>query len=113
MELLELTILLPNEVTIMQFYVYILSSVRRVIYVGFTNNLERRMYEHKHGIVPGFTRKYKCKSLVYYETTNDANSGIQREKQIKGWKRFKKVELIESMNLNWEDLSGEWFREDS
>ena len=85
-----------------------MASVRRTIYVGITSNLERRVYEHKHKLKPGFTKRYKCKSLVYFENTNDVNIAIEREKQLKGWKRDKKIALIESMNPDWRDLSEKW-----
>jgi putative endonuclease len=75
------------------------------LYTGVTNNLERRVYEHKHHLVDGFTKKYKIDKLVYFEDTNDINAAISREKQIKGWLRKKKIALIESMNPSWKDLS--------
>jgi putative endonuclease len=70
--------------------------------------LERRVYEHKKKLVPGFTAKYNIDRLVYYEATEDVNSAIYREKQIKGWLRAKKIALIESMNPKWTDLSARW-----
>jgi putative endonuclease len=91
------------------YYVYILASWRRVLYVGVTNNLERRVWEHKQKTMPGFTSKYNVHRLVYYEETADIKSAIAREKQIKSWRRAKKVELIEDMNPAWEDLSDGWF----
>jgi len=75
------------------------------LYTGVTNNLERRVYEHKHHLVDGFTKKYKIDKLVYFEETNDINAAISREKQIKGWLRKKKIALIESLNPDWNDLS--------
>jgi putative endonuclease len=75
------------------------------LYTGVTNNLERRIYEHKHHLVNGFTKRYKIEKLVYFEETNDINAAISREKQIKGWLRKKKIALIESMNPRWKDLS--------
>jgi putative endonuclease len=75
------------------------------LYTGVTNNLERRIYEHKHHLVNGFTKKYRIEKLVYFEETNDINVAISREKQIKGWLRKKKIALIESMNPDWKDLS--------
>ncbi len=75
------------------------------LYVGVTNNLERRVYEHKQGEIPGFTQRYKTTRLVYYEATLDIQSAIQREKQIKGWLRRKKIALIASMNPYWRDLN--------
>ena len=83
------------------FYVYILASRGRVLYVGVTNDLQRRVYEHKHKIVPGFTQRYYITRLVYFEETSDVKSAIAREKQIKGWLRAKKLELINAVNLNW------------
>jgi putative endonuclease len=75
------------------------------LYTGVTNNLERRIYEHKHHLVKGFTNKYNIGKLVYFEETNDIHAAISREKQIKGWLRKKKIALIESMNPGWKDLS--------
>ena len=75
------------------------------LYTGVTNNLERRIYEHKHHLVKGFTNKYNIDKLIYFEETSDINAAISREKQIKGWLRKKKIALIESMNPEWKDLS--------
>jgi putative endonuclease len=75
-----------------------------VLYVGVTHNLNKRVYEHKEGLVDGFTKKYWVKKLVYFEDTSDINSAIVREKQIKRWKREWKVELIEKSNSKWRDL---------
>ena len=91
-----------------QYYVYIMANRSRTLYIGVTNNLERRMYEHKHHLMAGFTSKYDLTRLVYFEETSDVNIAIAREKQIKGWLRTKKVALIESMNPDWRDLSEEW-----
>ena len=91
-----------------QYYVYILTNRTRTLYVGVTNDLERRMYEHKNKLLPGFTSKYNVTWLAYYEQTSDVESAIAREKQIKGWRRSKKVELIESANPRWKVLSLEW-----
>ena len=88
----------------MQYYVYIMASKSGVIYVGVTNNLIKRAYEHKEGLIDGFTEKYKVKHLVYYEVSKDVNSAIAREKQIKNWSRAKKEKLINFMNSQWEDL---------
>lgn len=91
----------------MKFYfVYILSSDTGTLYIGVTNDLNRRLYEHQHS--KGFTKKYKVFKLVYYETFNHANDAIRREKQLKGWKRSKKKWLIEGMNPRWNDLSLDW-----
>jgi putative endonuclease len=94
-----------------QYYVYILASRSRNLYVGVTNELERRVYEHKQKLVPGFTTKYNIERLVYFEVTEDVDVAISREKQIKGWLRNKKIALIESANPTWDDLSVSWFQE--
>ena len=91
-----------------EYYVYIMTNKSRTLYTGVTNNLMRRVYEHKNKLVPGFTSKYNIQFLVYYETGNDINAAIAREKQIKGWLRSKKIALIDSMNPKWKDLSEEW-----
>jgi len=96
-----------------QYYVYILTNRSRTLYTGVTNDLQRRVYEHKHKLVPGFTAKYNLTRLVYYEATPDIRAAIAREKQIKGWLRAKKIALIESMNPKWEDLSAGWYERDS
>ncbi len=92
-----------------QYYVYIIASRSRTIYIGVTNNLERRVYEHKHKLVLGFTSKYNINRLVYYEQTNDIHVAIRREKELKGWIRARKTALIESTNPTWQDLSEEWY----
>jgi putative endonuclease len=91
-----------------QYYVYLLSNYSRRLYVGVTNNLQRRLSEHKQKFIPGFMRNYNLNRLVYYETTRSIRSAIIREKQIKGWLRGKKVALIESANPEWKDLSEVW-----
>jgi len=88
------------------YYVYILSSITKTLYIGVTNDIARRTYEHKNGLVPGFTKKYKVDRLVYIEETEDIRAAITREKQLKGWLRVKKEELINSVNPSWNDLSG-------
>ena len=90
------------------YYVYILTNPSRTLYVGVTNNLRRRVYEHKHKLLEGFTKRYNLTILVYYEATPDVRAAIEREKQIKGWLRSKKITLIESTNPEWRDLSSEW-----
>ena len=88
-----------------QYYVYILASNRNgTLYVGMTNDLKRRTYEHKHGLIKGFTKKYNIHNLVHYEKTNDVKIAIEREKQIKKWNRKWKLELIEKENPDWKDL---------
>jgi len=91
-----------------QSYVYIMANKSKTLYVGVTNNLQRRVYEHKNKIIRGFTLKYNITKVVYFEVFNDIESAIKRETQIKGWLRKKKIELIESMNPDWNDLSEEW-----
>lgn len=93
------------------YYVYILASKRNgTIYVGVTNNLQKRIYEHKNDLVDGFTKKYKVHSLVYFESTQDVESAIRREKQLKSWKRNWKIQLIEKENPDWIDRYEEWFQ---
>jgi putative endonuclease len=92
-----------------EYYVYILSNKRGTLYTGVTNDLERRVYEHKNKLIEGFTKRYNITRLVYFESTGDVTAAITREKQIKGLLRNKKVELIKTMNPKWEDLSEDWF----
>lgn len=82
-----------------------MASESGVIYIGVTNNLTRRVFEHKNYLISGFTQRYKCKKLVYFEQSNNIKSIISREKQLKNWRREKKVYLIEKNNPEWEDLS--------
>ena len=91
-----------------QYYVYIMSNKLKTIYTGITNNLHRRVFEHKSKKIKGFTSRYNITKLVYYEITNEVKTAIAREKQIKGWIRKKKINLIESMNPEWNDLSEDW-----
>ena len=86
-----------------------MASDSGTLYVGMTNNLERRIWEHKQNVIDGFTKKYDCKKLVYYEYTLDVNGAIAREKQIKKWRRDKKQNLIKTINPTWKDLSLEMF----
>ena len=86
----------------------ILTNRVRTLYVGVTSNLERRIYEHKQKLVPGFTKKYNLTWLAYYEETTDVISAIEREKQIKSWRRNKKIVLVESANPQWKDLALNW-----
>ncbi len=91
------------------YYVYIMSSLSRTLYTGVTNDLVRRVLEHKNKLIPGFTKKYNITSLVYFEDGNDIASAILREKQIKGMLRKKKIALIEAENPEWLDLAADWF----
>ena len=87
-----------------QYFVYLTASISRVLYVGVTNDLVRRIWEHKEKLVSGFTEKYNVDRLVYYEVAEDVLSAIAREKQIKSYRREKKVALIDAMNPGWKDL---------
>jgi len=89
-------------------YVYIMTNRSRTLYTGVTNDLRRRVYEHKHKLVPGFTEKYNITRLVYFEETPNVQAALAREKQIKGWLRAKKIALIEEANPGWRDLSEGW-----
>ena len=90
----------------MKYYVYILTNkTNSVVYIGMTGDLTRRLYEHKNGLIEGFSKKYKTNKLVYIEEYDNINDCISREKQLKGWSRIKKNALIESINSNWNDLS--------
>jgi putative endonuclease len=94
-----------------QYFVYSLTNRSGTLYVGVTNNLSRRLYEHKNKLIPGFTSEYNIDRLVYFEACRDVRSAIAREKQIKRWRREKKVALIESVNRDWHDLSAQWTAE--
>lgn len=88
-----------------QYYIYIITNkYNTVLYTGMTNNLQRRIYEHKEKIIEGFTKKYNVTKLVYYEIFEDAYTAISREKQIKAGSRQKKIDLVNSMNQEWQDL---------
>jgi putative endonuclease len=89
------------------YYVYIVASLQKTLYVGVTNDLVRRIYEHKTGATRGFTSRYRVNRLVYYEPHHEVRAAITREKQLKGWVRKRKVELIEAENGEWNDLSGQ------
>ena len=93
----------------MQYYVYMITNWNnRVLYIGVTNDLERRLYEHRNHLVDGFTSRYNVHKLVYYETTNDIYAALSREKQLKGWTRAKKNALVAQMNPAWIDLTKMW-----
>ena len=92
------------------YYVYLITNQNnKVLYTGITSNLERRIFEHKNKLVKGFTEKYNVNKLVYFEQTSDVYSALNREKEIKGWLRIKKNELVESKNAAWSDLSDGWY----
>jgi putative endonuclease len=91
------------------FYVYIMTNRSKNFYVGVTNNIRERTFQHKTGVFEGFTSKYKLDRLVYWEQFKYVNSAIAREKQLKRWTRTKKMQLIVSMNPEWKDLAEGWF----
>jgi putative endonuclease len=88
-----------------QYWTYIASNRSRTLYTGVTSDLSQRMWKHENRAVPGFTSKYRIDRLVYFESTGDVRAAIAREKEIKGWRREKKLRLIESVNPSWKDLS--------
>ncbi len=92
-----------------QYYVYIMTNSSRTLCTGVTDDLVRRVYEHKEKLIKGFTQKYNTTRLMYYEITGEVQAAIQREKQIKGWLRKKKTALIERVNPEWKDLSDGWY----
>ena len=92
-----------------RFYTYIVGSLSGTLYIGMTNNLAKRVWQHKQHEIDGFTAKYKVDRLLYFETFDDVRNAIHREKQLKGWKRQKKIDLIEAQNPQWVDLSRGWY----
>ena len=94
-----------------KYYIYIMTSMSGTLYTGITSDLEKRVYQHKHKLVDGFTKRYNIDRLAYYEETTDIDVAIEREKEIKGWRRSKKISLIESHNPTWKDLAEDWFDE--
>ena len=92
-----------------RFFVYMLASRSRTIYVGVTRSLKKRIPEHREGRTPGFVTRYRIHRLVYFETYRDADAAINREKEIKSWRRERKVALIEARNPAWADLAEAWF----
>lgn len=95
------------------YYVYILASDSGTLYTGVTNDLERRVSEHEQGLIEGFSKKYQCHKLIYYEHYTDVRNAIAREKQFKNWNRDKKEKLIKTLNPTWKDLRSEWLRDSS
>ena len=91
-----------------RYYMYIMASLSRRLYVGMTNNLTRRIAEHKSGLIAGFTGKYRIHRLVYFELLRYVRSAIAREKEVKSWRRSRKTSLIESVNPTWADLAEDW-----
>ena len=94
------------------YYVYILNNPGGMLYIGVTNNLIRRVYEHKQELVDGYTKQYHIHRLLYFEETSDVNVAIAREKEIKSWRRSKKLALVYAMNPTMQDLAAEWFDDD-
>jgi putative endonuclease len=94
-----------------KFWVYIMCSSTGTLYVGMTGFVDTRIFQHKSGEIDGFTKKYKCHRLVYYEEYGDVYVAKRRERQLKGWRREKKIALIEKRNPRWEDLAENWGRE--
>ena len=94
-----------------KYYVYIMNSPTGTLYTGMTSNLKRRVYEHKQKLREGFTKKYNVTRLAYYEETSDVQTALSREKEIKKWRRSKKIALIKKINPKWQDLSAEWYDE--
>jgi len=90
------------------YFVYILANRSRTLYIGVTNDIHRRVLDHRLGTASGFTRRYMIRRLVYAESTTDVRAAIAREKQIKGWLRTKKIALIETANPEWTDLAAGW-----
>jgi len=93
------------------YYVYMLASRAGVLYLGSTSNLSRRIYQHRHGLIPGFTSSYQVNRLVWWESTPNSRAAVAREREIKSWRREKKVSLIEASNPGWHDLAVDWFRD--
>jgi len=91
------------------YYVYIMTNISKTLYTGVTNNIHLRVLQHKYGVDKGFTSKYKIDKLVYFEWTDSIEAAIKREKQLKNWHRGWKINLIESANRNWDDLSAGWY----
>ncbi len=93
------------------YYIYIMTSNSGTLYTGVTSDIEHRVYQHKHKLINGFTKKYNIDRLAYYEETSDVHAALEREKEIKGWRRSKKITLINSINPKWKDLAENWFEE--
>ncbi len=94
------------------YFAYILASKSGVLYVGSTCDLARRTYQHRHGLIPGFTKHYRVNRLVWYDVTPNSRAMVEREREIKSWRREKKVRLIEATNPGWQDLAIDWLPRD-
>jgi putative endonuclease len=99
---------MPGRSMMENYFVYILSSNSRRLYIGMTNDIDRRLYEHKNKLNEGFTKRYNIDRLVCYEQFSSPNQAIARETQLKGWLRSRKIALIEGVNPEWKDLSAAW-----
>ena len=99
-----MTIMTVKKLLMKNYYVYIMTNSSKTLYIGVTNDLARRGYEHKNKLIEGFTKKYNITKLVYYEIFNNIEDAIRREKQLKNWHRQWKINLIESVNKDWKDL---------
>lgn len=93
------------------YFVYIMTNRSRTLYTGITSKIKERVFQHKTGVFEGFTSKYKVDRLLYWEKCKSVRTAIAREKQIKGWRRIKKIQLIVTMNPTWQDLAVDWFPE--
>ncbi len=91
-------------------FVYIMTNAKEALYIGVTSNIERRVYEHKMKLIPGFTQRYNLTRLIYLEEFADIRDAIAREKQLKSWNRSLKIALIERSNPEWQDLAANWFK---
>jgi putative endonuclease len=99
-----------KQLNVHQYYVYMMTNTwKNVLYTGVTNSLDSRVWQHKNGNIPGFTKTYNCDRLVYLEIYEQINQAIAREKQIKGWTRAKKNALVERTNPEWLDLAAHWY----
>jgi len=94
-----------------KYYIYIMNSPTGTLYTGMTSNLKHRVYEHKQKLRDGFTKKYSVTRLAYYEETSEVQTALAREKEIKKWRRSKKIALIKTINPKWQDLSAGWYDE--
>jgi putative endonuclease len=92
------------------YYTYIVASRSRTLYIGVTSNLEQRIWQHKNKAHKGFTANYNCNRLVWFEQYSNVGAAITREKELKGWRRARKIELIEATNASWSDVSEDWGR---
>ena len=101
-----------RETNVHNYYVYLMTNEwRNVLYTGVSNSLERRVWQHKKGMIESFTKQYNCHILVHMENYQQISDAIAREKQIKGWSRAKKNSLVESTNPHWQDLAATWYLE--